>query len=78
VIGIWLLTSLLDPNATTPPANMLQPGLKFCRSIIGLGFIGILFTAAAVAFGVRSAEQCHPHEPFPLGEQGLQPDEPRR
>jgi hypothetical protein len=78
VVGILLLMSLLAPNATTPPANMLQPGRKFRCSIIGLGFIGVLFTWAAITFGVWWAERRRPREPFPPGEQGLQPDEPRR
>jgi hypothetical protein len=78
VIGILLLTVLLAPNATMPPANMLQPGLKFRCSIIGLAFIGVLFTWASIAFGAWWAERRRVHEHFPPGEQGLQPDEPRR
>ncbi len=78
VVGILLLMSLLAPNATTPPANMLQPGRKFRCSIIGLAFIGVLFTWAALTFGVWWAQRRRAREPFPPGEQGLQPNEPRR
>jgi hypothetical protein len=78
VVGILLLMSLLAPNATTPPANMLQPGRKFRCSVVGLAFIGVLFTWAAITFGVWWAKRRRPREPFPPGEQGLQPEEPRR
>ena len=78
VVGILLLMSLMAPNATTPPANMLQPGRKVRCSIIGVAFIGLLFTWAAIAFGVWWGKRRHPCEPFPPGEQGLTPGEPTR
>ena len=78
VVGTLFLMPLLDPNATMPPASMLQPGRKFRGSIIGLGFIVVLFTWAAIAFGVWWAERRRPCEPFPPGEQGLDAGEPTR
>jgi hypothetical protein len=78
VIGILLLTSLLAPNATMPPASMLQPGMKFTLSLLGFAFVVIVFTWTAFAFGAWWSERHPPGEPFLTGEQGLQPNEPRR
>jgi hypothetical protein len=77
-IGIFVLMSLLPPNATMPPANMLQPGRKFRHFLYGFAFITVLFAWAAIAFGAWWAERRRPREPFPSGEQGLTPGEPTR
>jgi hypothetical protein len=78
VIGILVLMALLAPNATMPPANMLQPGRKFRLSLLGLAFITVFFAWAAFAFGAWWVERRRPREPFPPGEQGLAPNEPTR
>ncbi len=78
VIGIFVLMSLLPPNATMPPANMLQPGMKFRHSLYGFVFIAVLFAWATFAFGAWWAERRRPREPFPPGEQGLTQGEPTR
>jgi hypothetical protein len=78
VTSILLLMSLLAPNATTPPLNMLQPGMKFRLSLLGFAFVFVVFSWTAFAFGAWWAERCPPGEPVPPGEQGLQPNEPTR
>jgi len=78
VVSILILMSLLAPNATMPPANMMQPGMKFRLSLLGFAFVVIVLGWTAFALGVWWAERPRPAEPYPAGPQGLQPHEPRR
>jgi hypothetical protein len=78
VVSTWLLRSLLAANATMPPLNMMQPGMKFRLSLLGLASVFIVFSWTAFALGAWWAERPCPSEPFPAGPQGVQPDEPRR
>jgi hypothetical protein len=78
VVSIVILRSLLAPNATMPPANMMQPGMKFRLSILGFASVVMVLGWTAFALGVWWAERPRPPEPYPAGPQGLQPGEPTR
>lgn len=78
VLSILILMSLLAPNATMPPANMMQPGMKFRLSLLGFALVFVVFSWTAFALGVWWAARPRPAEPYPAGPQGLQPHEPRR
>ena len=78
VVSILILMSLLAPNATMPPANMMQPGMKFRLSLLGFALVFVVFSWTAFALGAWWAARPRPAELYPAGPQGLQPDEPRR
>ena len=78
VVSILILMSLLAPNATMPPANMMQPGMKFRLSLLGFALVFVVFSWTAFALGAWWAARPRLSEPYPAGPQGLQPDEPRR